>query len=111
MKSQTNPWSKKELQVYILLLCANADAHETQKERDMIMAKVDANTFEKIYQEFKNDSEEKRLEKIDDAVQLLEYSFKELNDLKREMYEIFFSDCDFSLMERNLEKVLDNILY
>ena len=111
MESKTNPWSKEELHVYILLLCANADAEETQKERDMIQSKVDAATFEKIYQEFKQDSEEQRLDKIDDAVQLFEFSPKELNDLKREMYEIFFSDCDFNLMERNLDRILDNILY
>lgn len=112
MNSQADhPWSKSELQVYILLLCANADSEETQKERDMIKAKVDASTFERIYQEFKQDNDEMRLDKIDDAVQLLEYSPRELNDLKREMYEIFFSDCDFNLMERNLDRILDNILY
>ena len=111
MKSETNPWSKNELHVYILLLCANADNEETQKERDMIMSKVDTTTFDRIYEEFKQDSEEKRLDKIDDAIQLLEYSPRELNDLKREIYEIFFSDCDFNLMERNLDRILDNILY
>lgn len=111
MNSPTNSWNKTELQVYILLLCANADNEETQKERDMIMAKVDAITFDRIYEEFKQDSEEMRLDKIDDAVQLLEYSPRELNDLKREIYEIFFSDCDFNLMERNLDRILDNILY
>lgn len=111
MKSSTNPWNKEQLQTYILLLCANADSDETQKELDMIKSKVDSSTFEKIYQEFKHDTEEQRLEKIDNTIQLLEYSPRELSDLKREMYEIFFSDCDFNLMERNLDRILDNILY
>lgn len=111
MKSSTNPWNKEQLHTYILLLCANADSDETQKELDMIKSKVDTSTFEKIYQEFKQDTEEQRLEKIDNAIQLLEYSPRELSDLKREMYEIFFSDCDFNLMERNLDRILDNILY
>ena len=109
--TSNNPWSKEQLHTYILLLCANADSDETQKELDMIKSKVDTSTFEKIYQEFKKDNEEQRLEKIDDAIQLLEYSPRELSDLKREMYEIFFSDCDFNLMERNLDRILDNMLY
>jgi len=111
MKSETHNWNKKELQLYILLLCANADNYESQEELNMIRSKADDATFERIYKEFKQDSEDKRLEKIDDAVQLLEYSTSELNNLRREMYEIFFSDCDFSLMERNLDRILDNILY
>ena len=109
--TNNNPWSKEQLHTYILLLCANADSDETQKELEMIKSKVDAGTFKTMYQEFKEDTEDQRLEKIDDAIQLLEYTPKELSDLKREMYEIFFSDCDFNLMERNLDRILDNILY
>jgi hypothetical protein len=111
MNSKSQHWNKKELQIYILLLCANADHDESKEELRIIKSKSDASTFERIYKEFKQDSEEERIEKIDDAVQLLEYSISELNDLRREMYEVFFADCNFSVMERNLDKILDNILY
>ena len=106
-----NNWSKTELQVYILLLCANADDHESEKELSMIKTKTNPETFEKIYQEFSSDTEDERLDKIEVAIHLHEYSMKEIADFRREMYEIFFSDCNFTLMERNLDRILDNIIY
>ena len=111
MKSPTNQWSKIELQVYILLLCASADSNVSAEELKMIQSKTDKATFEKIYADFVKDDEDERLDKIDRVIQLHEYSMKELADLRREMYEIFFSDCNFTLMERNLDRILDNILY
>lgn len=106
-----NNWSKTELQVYILLLCANADDHESEKELSMIKTKTDPETFKKIYQEFSGDDEDMRFEKIDTAIHLHSYTIKEIADFRREMYEIFFSDCNFSLMEKNLDRILDNIIY
>jgi hypothetical protein len=111
MKPKNKEWSKTELQVYILLLCANADNQESEKEINMIKLKTDQETFEMIYQEFSNDTEDERLDKIEVAIHLHEYSMKEIADFRREMYEIFFSDCNFSLMEKNLDRILDNIIY
>jgi hypothetical protein len=111
MKSETKRWTKTELQVYILLLCANADSIETEEELNLIKSKVAADIYENIYNEFSGDSEEERIEKIDCSIQHHEFSNQELAHLRREMYEIFFSDCDFKLMERNLDRIMDNIIY
>lgn len=108
---KANKWTKTELQIYILLLCANADSAETEEEINLINSKVDEKIFKKIHKEFSEDSEEDRFEKIDDNIQSHEYTTMELAQLRREMYEIFFSDCDFKLMERNLDKIMDNMLY
>jgi len=111
MKPKKNIWSKTELQTYILLLCANADDHESDKELEMIKSKTEPETFEKIYLEFSDDTEEERFDKIDAAIQLHRYSIMEIAAFRREMYEIFFSDCNFTLMEKNLDRILDNIIY
>ena len=111
MQPKKNFWSKTELQLYILLLCANADDHESEQEINMIRAKTDQETFERIYLEFSGDNEDERFEKIDAAIHLHSYSLKEIADFRREMYEIFFSDCNFTLMEKNLDRILDNIIY
>jgi hypothetical protein len=111
MNEKTNKWTKRELQIYILLLCANADSIETEEEINLIKSKVDAETFEKIYTEFSDDNEDERIEKIEDNVHLHEFTTMELGELRREMYSIFFSDCDFKMMERNLDRIMDNILY
>ena len=111
MNSQQKHWTKAELQIYILLLCANADSVETEEEIALIKSKTDKATFEKMYQEFSGDSEEDSLEKIQDNLALHEYSHKEIAELRREMFEVFFSDKKFSMMENTLDKILDNILY
>ncbi len=111
MKEESSPWTKSELQIYILLLCANADSVETEEEINLVRSKTDKETFERIYAEFSRDTEEESLEKIQDNLVLHEYSHKELIELRKEMFEIFFSDKKFSMMENTLDKILDNILY
>lgn len=111
MKSGQKHWTKAELQIYILLLCANADSNETEEEIQLIKSKTDQATFEKMYQEFSEDTEEISLEKIQDNLAVHEYSHKELSVLRKEMFEIFFSDKKYSMMENTLDKILDNILY
>ncbi len=60
---------------------------------------------------FRSDSENKRFKKIDNTIQQQVYSAKELSAFKSEMYEVFFSDCNFTMMEQRLDRTLDNILY
>jgi len=111
MNSTGNTWTKKELQIYILLLCANADSNETEEELSLIKAKTDSETFQKLHTEFKKDSEDDRFEKIETNMHLHDYSSMELSEFRKEMYEIFLADKKYMLIERNLDRILDNILY
>ena len=111
MKSETKKWTKTELQIYILLLCSNADSVETEDEINLIKSKVDKKTFRNIYREFSKDTEEARFEKIDTNIHLHEYSYTELANFHEEIKEIFLADQDFDMMEQNLHKILDNIIY
>jgi hypothetical protein len=111
MSTKTNKWTKEEFHTYILLICANADSDETEEEIDLIKRKVSTETFERIHEEFTADSEDERIEKVDDNIHLHDYTNIEMAQLRREMYEIFFADCDFKMMERNLDRIFDNILY
>ncbi len=111
METQKTNWNKKELHTYILLLCANADGKELEEELNLIKRKTDAATFSKIYSEFSVDSEEVRLEKINRTVQHFSYSHMELVALRKEMDAIYFADDKYSRLERNLDRILDNIIY
>ncbi|SDB19760.1 hypothetical protein SAMN03097699_0047 [Flavobacteriaceae bacterium MAR_2010_188] len=111
MSSGIRKFTKTELEIYILLLCANSDNVESEEEMNMIKSKVDSATFENIYAEFKQDSEDESLEKIQDNINLHHYTNMELAKLRKEMYEIFFSDCDFKNLERQLDRIMDNIIY
>lgn len=105
------PWSKEELKIYILLLCANSDLAETSEEIDFIKSKTDAATFDKMRKEFNADSEEMSFEKIEAAIAIHHYDDMELSNLRKEMHEVFISDNNFAMKERYLNQILDNILY
>ncbi len=111
MKSTNSTWTKKELETYILLLCANADNNEAKDELDMIKRKLDSSTFEKIYGEFSLDAEEQHLEKINGTVQRFNYSHMELIALRKELDAIYFMDGKYGMMEHNLDWILDSIIY
>ncbi len=111
MKTTNSAWTKKELETYILLLCANADDNEAKDELDMIKRNADGSTFKKIYTEFSLDAEEERLEKINRTVQRFNYSHMELIALRKEMEAIYFVDGKYGMMERNLDRILDSIIY
>jgi hypothetical protein len=112
MKPENNDWTKEELQIYILMLCANADSNETKNGLKLIKSKSDKKTFRKIYEEFSKDSEEEEsLKKIDSAIHNHEYSQMELSKFHKDIRSIFFSDNTFSNMERNLDRTLNNIIY
>lgn len=111
MESKTPTWTKLELHTYILLLCANADSEETEAEINFIKSKSDPETFDRIYKEFHEDSESKTLKKIQRNIEQHDYSTMELIAFRKEVHQIFTSDGKFHRMEKNLERILDNILY
>ncbi|GER59317.1 hypothetical protein [Patiriisocius marinus] len=111
MKHKAKDWTKEELQLYILLMCANADKNETKEELEMISSKVSKETFDKMLELFRSDTEIKRFKKIDRNIQQQNYSALELSAFKKEIYEVFLSDNNFSMLEKRLDWTLDNILY
>lgn len=111
MKNEKRNWTKNELQVYLLLLCANADLVQTEEELNLIRSKVNADVFEKMFKEFSEDNEERSFEKIQDNIALHHYSHREIQLLRKEMQEVFFTDQKFGMLERNMERILKNMLY
>ena len=111
MGNENQTWTKEELKIYILLLCAKSDDNASEEELALIKSKSDSNTFEKVYSEFDQDCEDDCLEKIQDNLERHDYSGKELQQLRREMHEVFLTDKKFMMMERNMDRILDNILY
>ena len=61
----TKHWTKQEWQLYVMLLCANADNDQTESELALIQSKTEPAIFDKILAEFQSDSEEEHFRKID----------------------------------------------
>jgi hypothetical protein len=59
MKNEQPKWSKEELKIYILLLCAKADWKETPEEMTLIRSKSNQEIFDRIYKEISEDKEDK----------------------------------------------------
>jgi hypothetical protein len=111
MTTKPTNWTKTELQIYILLLCANADKEETHEELNMIQSKVSMKVFDKIYKEFHGDSGKKRLKKVERSIHMHDFSTMELIEFRKEVQKIFFSDGTFKMMEKRMDWILDNIVY
>ena len=111
MTSNNSNWNKEEFKTYLLLLCAHADSEESKEEITFIKSKTNIEIFDPIYKEFKNDSQDQGLDKIEENIHAHQYSHHELTGIKKEMHEVFFSDKKMMLKEEVLSKILDNILY
>ncbi len=111
MKNDLPKWTKNELKIYILLLCAKADWNETPEEISYIKSKTTPEIFERIKKEASEDNEDMCLDKIEAAIEGHRYSSLELIELKQEIQEVFFSDKEFTLKERYIDEILDNLIY
>lgn len=111
MEVESPNWSRIELKIYILIMCANADGDESEEEIELIKSKTDAKTFEKMYQEFSSDSEDVSLKKIELNVHKHKFENMDLIQIRKEMFEVFFTDCNYSRLEKNLDRIMDNIIY
>lgn len=103
-------WSKEELIAYILLYAAHSNFEEANKERNVIISKVDMNTFQRIHDEFDNDNDYQSLQKIQEGLQRHDYSTKDLNDLFNDIKIMFYADGDYDILEQNMFLYLKKIL-
>ena len=105
-----NHWSKEELVAYILLYAANSDYQESNTERNVIISKVDMQTFQKIHDEFDADNDYQSIQKIMASVEAHHYSQEDLSQLFADLKTMFFSDGDYDVLEQNLMLFLKKIL-
>lgn len=111
MKDNHKTWTKEELKIYILLVCAKADDEISPEEVELIQLKTNQETFDKIYAEFKGDKKKKSLKKIERAIGLHQYGSLELLELRKEIFKVYLADNVLCKKERYLDQVFDNIIY
>lgn len=103
-------WSKEELIAYILLFAAHSNFEEANKERNVILSKVDMNTFQRIHDEFDKDNDYQSLQKIQEGLQRHDYSTKDLDDLFNDIKIMFYADGDYDVLEQNMFLYLKKII-
>lgn len=74
-------WTKEELVAYILLYAAHCNLDIDNHEKNVIISKVDMQTFQKVHDEFDTDNDYQSLQKIVTALEDKHYSKVELDTL------------------------------
>ncbi|MBO3117782.1 hypothetical protein J4050_13580 [Winogradskyella sp. DF17] len=106
---KTVEWTRDELVAYILLFAANSDFKENNKERNIILSKVDIYTFQEIHDEFKNDNDYRGIQKILTSLKQHNYDKDDVELLMADIKTLFFSDGEFNIKERNMLKCLNRL--
>jgi hypothetical protein len=106
---KTIDWTRDELVAYILLFAAHSDFKEDNKERNVIISKVDMKTFQDIHDEFDNDNDYQGIQKIMTSLRQHNYDRDDVEILLDDIKTLFFSDGDFNVNERNMLKSLERL--
>ncbi|MFD1061862.1 hypothetical protein ACFQ1Q_01290 [Winogradskyella litorisediminis] len=103
-------WTKDELIAYTLLYAAHSDFKEDNHERNVIISKVDMQTFQKVHEEFSDDNDYQSIQKILASVKHHNYSIQNFNQLLADIKALFFADGDFDIREHSMLLFLKRIL-
>ncbi len=103
-------WTREDFKAYLMMHCANADYIETASEKELILSKIDSNTYKKIHKEFEGDNDYQRLQKIAKSAKFFGYNKSNANVLLDNMKKLFFHDLDMNILEENMFRGLKHIL-
>ena len=106
----TTHWTKDELIAYILLYAAHSNLDEANHERNVIISKVDMQTFQRIHDEFDADNDYQSIQKIINGIEAHNYSKSDLNTLFSDIKLLFLSDGEFDVLEQGIYTSLKKIL-
>jgi len=103
-------WTKDELVAYILLFAANSNFIEDNHEKNVIISKVDMQTFQKIHDEFVSDNDYQSIQKIIKGIEAHNYSKDDLKTLFLDIKILFLSDGNYDTLEHNIMLGLKKVL-
>jgi hypothetical protein len=103
-------WNKQELAAYTLLYAAHCNLDINNHEKNIIISKVEMDTFQHISDEFKADNDFQSIQKIVDALEKLNYSKTDLDLLFIDIKTLFLSDGNYDAIENQLFNYLKKIL-
>ncbi|MFD2823496.1 sulfurtransferase [Lacinutrix iliipiscaria] len=106
----TMHWTKDELIAYTLLYAANSNFIEDNKEKNVIIERVDMQTFQNIHDEFDADNDYQSIQKIVQGVKDHQFNTNDINALLAEIKMLFFADGEFDVTERIMYRSLKHIL-
>lgn len=110
MSDFTTDWTKDELKAYLLLYCTHCHVEETEEDKELIISKVDKETYKRIHKEIDKDNDYQSLQKILNTIERLGYSSNDIDQLIADVKELFLDDDDFDTLEQNMYRQLKHLL-
>lgn len=104
-------WTKNELIAYTLLYAANSNFEEDNKERNLIITKVDMQTFQKIHEEWEADNDYQSIQKIQAGLKEHNFTEADIEKLLAEVKSMFFADGEFDVYERAMYRSLNKLFH
>jgi hypothetical protein len=106
---KTLDWTREELIAYVLLYAAHSDFKENNAERNIIISKVDLDTFQEIHEEFDLDNDYQSIKKILVSLKQHAYTKEDIDILMADIQTLFFSDGEFNVNEQNMLRCLNRL--
>lgn len=103
-------WNQEEFIAYLLIYASYADGEFSLEERQMILNKVNNNSFHKIMAEYAMDDEDAKVEKIKAYEGIYYPTSVQKQELMHMVKQLFYSDNVFSDDEQDLWEKLREII-
>ena len=102
-------WSYNEFKAYILIFAAESNQVITKEERDFIETQFDALVIKTVQKEINNDNDFQRIQKIMAYIEQNNLSKTDLDELLKEIYEVFQSDGKYDMVEKGVFQFLEKL--
>ena len=103
-------WSYAEFHAFVMFYAANADNHITVEETALIRPNLTAEQYTAVETAFKQSADSTVLDHI---ISYRDRYFATAIDRERlltDMQAVFNADADFSIMERNVQRIFQRII-
>ncbi len=110
MSNTATTWTKKELEIYLLIFCANANYSESKDEKKFIKDRAQSDVYQKMHSEFEKDNDFQSIQKIQSSMEELNFSKAEKDQLFAEVRELILCDGTEDILEENIFRGLKHLL-
>ena len=103
-------WNFQEFSAFLMLYAASADLKVTSDEKEAILKKVNEDTYEEIWKEYHSMSDINKINLILSYKGLYYPTAERTNELLDLIKTEFMADGEYSLLEKNLMRILKKLL-
>ena len=109
MEAVNPAWSYDQFKAYLLIFAAESNQVITKEEKDYIEAQFDSLLIKTVQKEINKDNDFQRIQKIMAYIEQNNLSKTDLDELLKEIYNIYQSDGKFDLVEQGVFQFLEKL--